>query len=373
MWLGLEKYDGDDAVDQSRAPYLTFPRGKSSFQIRDGRKYVSTGKTDRGEATAVLIDYIERKKLEEKRAAKPVTSSATVANVLDAWAEERQRENPETWRRKWVSLHRRMRWKAGKYQLSAVTQKWVTWYEGERYREGAAEPTVRQELSTLLSAWKIALRADPPITDLPVPSIDLPAASEPREEFLTRSEADRLIAAADKEYVRLFIRLGLATAGRHRAILDLTWDRVDLDAGTVDLRLPGRSGPVLLDERGRRIRDPRMKKRGFVRVEGVLLDELRAAREHAAADHVIELAGKRLNSIHRGFKGAVERAGLDTNLITPHILRHTAITWLMQAGEDIYRVASFAGHTSPKMIEKVYGHHHPDFQSSIASRLAQRK
>ncbi len=360
-------------MDQARAPYLTFPKGKSSFQIRDGGKYVSTGKTDRAEATAVLVEYLERKKLDAKRAAKPVIRSATIADILDAWAEERQRENPDTWHRKWRTLHRRMRLKLGKYLLSGVSKRLLDWYESERYREGVSEPTVRQELTTLTAAWTVALRADPPITDLPVPKIDLPAGSEAREAFLTHDEADRLTAAAEKEYLNLFIRIGLATAGRHRAILDLTWDRVDLERGTIDLRLPGvGDGPVRVDARGRRIRAPRMKKRGFCRIEGDLIDDLRAAQERAASDHVIELAGRRLKSVGDGFKAAVIRAGLDPDEVTPHILRHTAITWLMQSGEDIYRVASFAGHSSPKMIEKVYGHHHPDFQGSIARRLARR-
>ncbi len=361
-------------ADAVRAPFLTWPKGKSSFQIRDGKKYISTGKTTRPEAMVVLLEYVERRRSEERRSAAPAVRLATVAHVLDAWAEERQRKNPETWRRKWSSLHRRMRAKAGRYLLSAINQSWVSWYEGERYREGAAEPTVRQELASLVSAWKIALRAHPPITDFPVPSFDLPSASELREAFLTRSEAERLIDAADKEYVRLFIRLGLATAGRHRAILDLTWSCVDLEAGTVDLR--GRKAlnePVLLDERGRRIKAAKQKKRGFCKIEGFLIDQLREAQERAATDYVIEHAGRRLNSIHRGFKAAVIRAGLDPETVTPHVLRHTAITWLMQAGEDIYRVAGFAGHSSPKMIEKVYGHHHPDFQQSIARRLAQER
>ncbi|NPD13976.1 site-specific integrase [Xinfangfangia sp. D13-10-4-6] len=360
-------------ADAARAPYLTFPKGKSSFQIRDGKKYISTGKTDRSEAMIVLLEYLDRKKADEARTAAPITRLATVGNILDAWAEERQRENPETWRRKWRTLHQRMKWKIGKYLLTGVNKKLLDWYESERYREGVSEPTVRQELTTLTAAWSVALRADPPITDLPIPKIDLPAGSDPREAFLTHEEADRLIAAAEKEYLKLFIRIGLATAGRHRAILDLTWSRVDLERGTIDLRMPGETdGPVRVDVRGRRIRAPRMKKRGFCKIEGDIIDELRAAQERAASDHVIELAGRRLQSVGDGFKAAVIRAGLDPDEVTPHILRHTAITWLMQSGEDIYRVASFAGHSSPKMIEKVYGHHHPDFQGSIARRLARR-
>jgi integrase len=41
--------------------------------------------------------------------------------------------------------------------------------------------------------------------------------------------------------------------------------------------------------------------------------------------------------------------------VTPHTLRHTAITWMLQAGVPIWEVSAFAGMTV-KMIEDTYGH-----------------
>ncbi len=43
----------------------------------------------------------------------------------------------------------------------------------------------------------------------------------------------RLLDAAITQHIRLFIVLALATAGRMAAILDLTWDRVDLQSGVI--------------------------------------------------------------------------------------------------------------------------------------------
>jgi integrase len=39
--------------------------------------------------------------------------------------------------------------------------------------------------------------------------------------------------------------------------------------------------------------------------------------------------------------------------ITPHILRHTAATWLMQAGTDLWEAAGFLG-MSPETQRDVY-------------------
>jgi integrase len=54
--------------------------------------------------------------------------------------------------------------------------------------------------------------------------------------------------------------------------------------------------------------------------------------------------------------------------ITPHVLRHTAATWLMQAGVDLWVAAGFLGMTV-KQLEDTYGHHHPDFQDEAANAL----
>jgi integrase len=43
--------------------------------------------------------------------------------------------------------------------------------------------------------------------------------------------------------MRLYIILGLATAARDRAVRNLTWDRVDCERRTIDLRLPDLVAP----------------------------------------------------------------------------------------------------------------------------------
>jgi integrase len=55
--------------------------------------------------------------------------------------------------------------------------------------------------------------------------------------------------------------------------------------------------------------------------------------------------------------------------ITPHILRHTAATWAMQRGSDVWAAAGWLG-MSPEVLERVYGHHHPEFQRDVAERMS---
>jgi hypothetical protein len=58
-------------------------------------------------------------------------------------------------------------------------------------------------------------------------------------------------------------------------------------------------------------------------------------------------------------------------MVTPHTLRHTAATWLMQASVDKWEAAGFLG-MSVEMIDRVYGHHHPDHLRRAAHALGYR-
>ena len=51
-------------------------------------------------------------------------------------------------------------------------------------------------------------------------------------------------------------------------------------------------------------------------------------------------------------------------------LRHTAATWLMQRGTDIWQASGFLG-MSPQVLINTYGHHHPDFMQDAAKAITQ--
>lgn len=82
--------------------------------------------------------------------------------------------------------------------------------------------------------------------------------------------------------------------------------------------------------------------------------------------NIVSYQGGGIGDVRTAFALAVERAGLEG--VTPHTLKHTAITWAMQRGATIWDAASYFG-TSAETIERVYGHHHPDHQKS-ATRAA---
>lgn len=184
------------------------------------------------------------------------------------------------------------------------------------------------------------------------PHVERPTKPAPKDRHLTRDEARRLIEAASAPHVRLAIVLLLGTAARVGAILDLTWDRIDLERGVIRL--------ALADGTTR-------KGRATVPVNGMVRAALAEARRGALTDHVVEYAGERVASVKKGFAAAVTRAGLED--VTPHVLRHTAAVWMAEAGVSMSEIAQFLGHSNSRITESVYARYSPTHLRTAANVL----
>jgi integrase len=100
------------------------------------------------------------------------------------------------------------------------------------------------------------------------------------------------------------------------------------------------------------------------------MPHLRRARKRGTdLGYVLHRNGDRILDVKKGFAAACKRAGLEG--VTPHTLRHTAATWLMQRGTPIWETAGYLS-MSEKMLRDVYGHHHPDFQKAAAENIGSR-
>jgi integrase len=206
-------------------------------------------------------------------------------------------------------------------------------------------------------------------------SVVLPPRADARERWLTRSEAARLLWAAwrarqvmrDKatlravgRHVARFILVGLYTGTRSAAICGAALmptvgrGHVDLEQGVFYRRAVGR--------RQTKKRQPPVK------LPPRLLAHMRRwAARGLARKTVVEWNGKSVESVRKGFAAAVEAAGLGAD-VTPHILRHTCATWLMQGGVNLWDAAGFLGMTV-QQLEATYGHHHPDYQQEAITAL----
>jgi integrase len=228
---------------------------------------------------------------------------------------------------------------------------------GEVEQRGRSPGTVRRELGVLRAAINYAFK-NGRITR-PV-AVELPDRPEPRDRWLTRSEAARQLKATKtaqaRFYLPLFVLIGIYTGRRKEAILSLRWPQVNLDAQTINFDVAGRKRTN--------------KKRGTIKIPPRLLPHLRRARKRGTEmGYVLHVNGERIADIKKGFAAACKRAGLYG--VTPHTLRHTCATWLMQNRTDPWEAAGFLA-MSVETLLRVYGHHHPDYQRQAAENIGRR-
>jgi hypothetical protein len=239
------------------------------FILDGGRQFgTGCGPDDLGGAQRALADYINRKHLEEAQAGPKPTHQIPVADVLAIYAKEVAPKHADP-KRTAHALRRLAKFFASK-TLADINGPVCRDYA----RAQTTDTVARRDLEYLRAA--INHHRHEGLHDRIV-SIVTPDKRPPRERWLTRSEAARLLWAA--------------------------W---------------------------RYKRDPKLGGTGFYLKLG--------------ARYVVEWQGRPVKWINTVFSAAARDAELE-GTVTPHTLRHTAATWLMQGGVDLWTAAGFLGMT----------------------------
>jgi integrase len=308
------------------------------------RRERSTGTSNRGQAEIVFAEWLTGRDRDRRTTAGPRSpSEMTVADALDIFGDERAPQLHDAARVSYAIDAMLPFW--GARPVSDVKAATCRRYGEQRKRRPG---TIRRELEVLRSAINYCVREG--YLTQPAP-VTLPAKPVSRDRWLTRQEAARLIRAARKDprakhHLPIFILIGLYTGARKESILQLQWQAntvggwVNLERGLIDFN-GGR--PVT------------KKRRAKIPIPHRLLRFLLAARKRTRK-HVIEIKGKAVGSIKHSFATACTNAKLKD--VTPHILKHTCITWLLQRGVPDWEVAGWT-ETSVETIRRTYGHHSP--------------
>jgi len=94
---------------------------------------------------------------------------------------------------------------------------------------------------------------------------------------------------------------------------------------------------------------------------------LQEAKMGALTDFVVEWNGKPVKSIKTGLQAAGRRCGLPW--VTAHIFRHSAASWMAEAGIGMDRIAAFLGHSDSRITSRVYAKFSPDYLRDAAEAL----
>jgi integrase len=270
-----------------------------------------------------------------------------------------------------------------------------------------SDATACRELNVMRAAIVWAKR-DPRWRGLGHVRVILPNAERnARLDFLTEADAKALVANCMEPHTRLFVLLALGTAARHRAVLDLKWSAVKWPNGVaptdgdakrdvvvreltkgnapkshaeVERRTQqsdgtgtryvswGKAyltGPIHLDL-GKAVGNKRKPVAVISPTNVRLYSELCAAYNRRTSDYVIEWRGGKIDRVD--LSEAYRRAGIKKPGAPQHVLKHTAISWMVQAGKEIAKIAALT-QTSVQTIEKTYGHLSPQHYEMVGDVL----
>ncbi|MEO8432155.1 MAG: tyrosine recombinase XerC [Acidobacteriota bacterium] len=240
---------------------------------------------------------------------------------------------------------------AAKTPLSKIDTLSIRSHLASLHRAELANRSLARHLSTLRSFFRWACReghlAQSPAKGLPAPRVPktLPRA-------LTLPDTERLLDTADEgnlpERERALFELLYATGLRVSEAADLDVDDVDLSARM--LRAQGKGRRERIVPFGESAEDAL---RAWLPVRGALRESGRPDGGAGSEPLFVNARGGRLTtrSMARVLKRRLRAAGLPP-LISPHALRHTFATHLLQSGADLRSIQELLGHASLSTTQK---------------------
>lgn len=332
----------------------------------EGGIEISTSTSSRSEAEIQLSTYIANKFRPSGPAA---ADEITIGHILAIYAEEHAPSVADPARIGYAIDALDPFWgdKPASFIKGATCRRYTT-------QRGAAIATVRRELATLRAALNYCAKEGYLIG---APIVSMPDKPETEERWLSRQQVAILLWACrglridGRQQMKRFIIASIYTGTRKKAALALGIDLPRTDAGWIDTHRG------IIYRKGTRERAT-AKRRMPARCPTRLLSHARRWKAAGANFACEDYKGNRVADVRKGWENLIalaedvaKRRGIEMpprKLLTPHILKHTAITWAMQSGSTIEDAASFFS-TSTDTIERVYWHHSPYCQESAVEAI----
>lgn len=224
----------------------------------------------------------------------------------------------------------------GMTPVTKLTTELVDTYKNKRSLAGGSESTINSELAVLSHLYSM-MKEWGWCMNQPFLCKKFKLQNTKIEVF--SPEQCRVLLDAAKEdadtFTYLFILLGLNTAMRHAEILSLKYEYINYDMARIflpDTKTGARHQPfpksliAPLQQHQSTLEDPS----GWV------------FPANSKTGH--------RTYMKKQFARTVERAGLDPKRYTPHTMRHTAITRLIEAGTPLEVVRKVSGHKTLQMV-----------------------
>lgn len=322
---------GDGLSERNGVFYYDFvtPGGK--------RVRKSTGCRDRGAARIRRRDIELRAAAEEASPAQTKTLEVALDELLQSLV--RANRSPDTVQYRETHGRHLVKHLDGRKRLAGITRDALNAYVDARLAEGVVRFTIEKELGTLRQAMRLLGVYDAKIFP------DLGHTHTPRERWLPGEEylALRSVLNDDrKDYLAMWCGSGMRESELYA-----------LRASEVDFRLKQVYVRATKSKKGSRI----IPFRDVPEIEGVL-------RRRIHRDVMFPL----WDNSARDLKAACKRARIAP--VTCNDLRRTFCSWHAQMGTHPIKVMHMMGHTSLRMIERVYARLSPTHLQEVGGNIA---
>lgn len=212
--------------------------------------------------------------------------------------------------------------------------------------KGNKPATVNRYLATVRSLLRMARDEWQWIDSFP--KVRMLSGEVERDRWLTREEADRLIAACPADLAAL-VKFALATGCRAREITGLEWERVDLDRHTAWLNQTKNGTP----------RGVPLNRDAVVVLEG-------QRGKHPRYCFTLNGHPIRWQVSNKAWRVALKKAGIQDFRF--HDLRHTWASWHRQAGTSCDELKDLGGWKSRQMVDR-YAKYATEHLAVAAARI----
>ncbi|ANM16930.1 integrase family protein [Rhizobium sp. N541] len=219
----------------------------------------------------------------------------------------------------------------------------------------------------------------------------MPSKPKSRIHFYSRGEVARLVWSAYRKkhkaegfgeylasvHIARFILTAVYTGTRSERIEEASFVKesgrpwLDLENGIYYRKADGEQTPT--NKRADPVRIPKPLLMHMRRWQKGMPPSADGKSKRPGTTYLVEYQGRPVG-VRKGFqtlKATVFGEGRAKE-VNRHTFRHTCATWLMQAGVSVALVARYLS-TTEKIIEEVYGHHHPDFQAEADHAFSRGK